>query len=62
MLSTEDLQIILAALDSKEYNTQGKLDPRVPIDKNGKSIMLVTEMLDRIIEIRKTLQKQIDEQ
>lgn len=62
MLSTEDLQIILSALESKEYNTQGRLDPRVPRDKNGKGIMLVTEMLDRIENIKKTIQKQIDDQ
>jgi hypothetical protein len=62
MLSTEDLQVILSALDSKEQNTQGKLDPRVPRDKNGKSIMLVTEMLDRINDIRQKLQKEIDDQ
>lgn len=62
MLSTEDLQVILSALDSKEQNTQGKLDPRVPRDKNGNGIMLVTEMLDRINDIRQKLQKEIDDQ
>lgn len=62
MLSAEDLLIILSSLEAKEHNVNGQLDPRVPRDKNNKGIMLVNEMLDRIQEIKKTLQKQIDEQ
>lgn len=60
MLTKEDLEIILSCLDSKEYNTQGKLDPRVPV-VNGKSTMLLPDMLNRITEIKIIIHKQIEE-
>lgn len=47
MLTKEDLEIILACLNSKECNAEGKLDPRVPV-VNSKSTMLLSDMLDRI--------------
>jgi hypothetical protein len=60
MLTKEDLEIILACLDSKEYNVEGRLDPRVPV-VDGKSTMLLPDMLDRISEIKRIVHKQIEE-
>lgn len=56
MMKRKDLLTILACLESKEYNTEGRLDPRVPRDEKGRNLMTVIDMLERIGRIRKDLE------
>lgn len=57
--SKKELLTILACLESKKYNTQDKLDSRVPMDENNKSIMTIIEMLSTIEKIKKIIKEQI---
>lgn len=57
--SKKELLTILACLESKKYNTQDKLDSRVPMDENNKSIMTIIEMLSTIEKIKKIIKEQM---
>lgn len=51
--SVNDLLTILCCLETKEFALEGRLDPRVPRDLDGKSVMDAVEMTDSIEAIRK---------
>jgi hypothetical protein len=60
MMKRKDLLTILACLESKEHNTEGRLDPRVPRDEKGRNLMTAVEMLDRIARIRMEMEDMLD--
>jgi hypothetical protein len=58
MFSREDLLTILACLECKEYNTQGKIDSRVPVE-DGKNVIDIVDMLNRIEKIKTVIRDQL---
>lgn len=60
MTKRKDLLTILACLEAKEHNAEGRLDPRVPRDEEGRNLMVASEMLNRIARIREEIESLLD--
>lgn len=60
MTKRKDLLTILACLEAKEYNLEGRLDPRVPRDEKGRNVMDSFEMMERIRKIRAEIEDLLD--